>query len=168
MADPSKTEKATPRRRNELRGKGQVAKSQELNSAVIFILALVFLRFYFGSIRHFVSTFTQNLWRKLPKDLDVQSVMEILTQMGSGLLLALGLIAFLYACVGHAGASGYIASLALFVAVSSFALHDCSSSCALSCSAAAAATTSRTRPGGLCQGPRRPGLRARPVSHNQR
>ena len=37
-----------------------------------------------------------------------------MTALEPGLLLALGLIAFLYACVGHAGASGYIASLALF------------------------------------------------------
>jgi len=36
------------------------------------------------------------------------------TGLEPGLLFALGLIAFLYACVGHAGASGYIASLALF------------------------------------------------------
>ncbi|UPM49446.1 sulfite exporter TauE/SafE family protein [Synechococcus sp. A10-1-5-1] len=37
-----------------------------------------------------------------------------MTGLEPGLLFALGLIAFLYACVGHAGASGYIASLALF------------------------------------------------------
>jgi len=48
MADPGKTEKATPKRRQESRKKGQVAKSTELNSAII-ILAVFFGLKTFGS-----------------------------------------------------------------------------------------------------------------------
>jgi flagellar biosynthetic protein FlhB len=41
MADPSKTERATPKRRSEARGKGQVAKSAELNGAVVLTAGLI-------------------------------------------------------------------------------------------------------------------------------
>ncbi len=45
--DPSKTEKATPKKRDEARKKGQVAKSMEVTSAAILIAALVY--FHFGA-----------------------------------------------------------------------------------------------------------------------
>ena len=41
MSDPSKTEKATPKRRSEARKQGQVAKSTDLNGAVILGTGLV-------------------------------------------------------------------------------------------------------------------------------
>src|SRR5689334_7873907 len=40
MAAHDKTEKATPKRRGELRRKGSVARSQELNSAVVLAASL--------------------------------------------------------------------------------------------------------------------------------
>ena len=45
MADPDKTEKATPKRRNESRKQGNVAKSNDLNSAVVLSAGLVGLTF---------------------------------------------------------------------------------------------------------------------------
>jgi flagellar biosynthetic protein FlhB len=45
MADPSKTEKATPKRRTEARKKGQVAKSTDLNGAVVLGVGLVGVMF---------------------------------------------------------------------------------------------------------------------------
>ena len=41
MADPDKTEKATPKRRGEARKKGNVAKSTDLNGAVVLAAGLV-------------------------------------------------------------------------------------------------------------------------------
>src|SRR5256885_10260437 len=41
MADPDKTEKATPKRRHEARQKGNVAKSTDLNGAVVLGAGLV-------------------------------------------------------------------------------------------------------------------------------
>jgi flagellar biosynthesis protein FlhB len=41
MADPSKTEKATPKRRGEARKQGQIAKSVDLNGAVVLGAGLV-------------------------------------------------------------------------------------------------------------------------------
>src|SRR4051812_41186131 len=43
MADPSKTEKATPKRRSESRKKGQVGKSTDASSALSLIAALIAL-----------------------------------------------------------------------------------------------------------------------------
>jgi flagellar biosynthetic protein FlhB len=45
MADPDKTEKATPKRRKEARKKGQVAKSTDLNGAVVLVAGLVAVTF---------------------------------------------------------------------------------------------------------------------------
>ncbi len=42
----SRTEAATPRRRQEAREKGQVARSTDLSSALMLLLGLAFLRFY--------------------------------------------------------------------------------------------------------------------------
>lgn len=78
MADPSKTEKATPRRRSELRRKGQVAKSQELNTAVLFILAIVFLRFYLPFVNSFIQTSTAQLWGRFPRELQPQDLLSIM------------------------------------------------------------------------------------------
>lgn len=48
MADPGRTENATPKRREEARERGQVARSVEVNSAVILLTALLTFR-YAGS-----------------------------------------------------------------------------------------------------------------------
>jgi flagellar biosynthesis protein FlhB len=45
MHDPDKTEKATPKRRNEARRDGNVAKSTDMNSAVVLAAGLVGLTF---------------------------------------------------------------------------------------------------------------------------
>src|ERR1035441_2632726 len=45
MADPSKTEKATPKRIQEARERGQVARSVEVNSALVLLAALSGLRY---------------------------------------------------------------------------------------------------------------------------
>lgn len=45
-----RTESATPRRKQEAHGKGQVAKSMELTSAFMFLVGLVAIRFVFPSI----------------------------------------------------------------------------------------------------------------------
>ena len=45
MADPGKTEKATPRRREEARERGQVVRSVEINSVLVLLTALTAIRF---------------------------------------------------------------------------------------------------------------------------
>lgn len=45
FADPDKTEKATPRRRQKAREEGQITYSKDLATAAVFIGIIVFLRF---------------------------------------------------------------------------------------------------------------------------
>lgn len=86
MADPSKTEKPTPRRLSEARKKGQVAKSVEATTAVTFITALVMLKIYgrgiLGSLKSFVehmivtsSTFDLNIHDALALRIEVLTKM---------------------------------------------------------------------------------------------
>ena len=89
MVDPSKTEKATPRRRSELRDKGQVAKSQEFNTAVLFVLALVLLRVYIPRINLFLQSNTQELWSSFPRELTVSGFMDVMWKMALGMFTAL-------------------------------------------------------------------------------
>jgi len=46
MADPSKTEKATPKKRKEFRKKGSVAKSIEVSTTLVLLLTLLLFRFF--------------------------------------------------------------------------------------------------------------------------
>jgi flagellar biosynthetic protein FlhB len=45
MADPDKTEKATPKRRDKARGDGAVARSNEVNQSVVLLATLIALSF---------------------------------------------------------------------------------------------------------------------------
>jgi flagellar biosynthetic protein FlhB len=49
--DPSRTEKATPKRRNKARGEGSVPKSQELPKPITLLFGLIVLRLYLDTIR---------------------------------------------------------------------------------------------------------------------
>lgn len=87
MADPSKTEKATPRRRDELRRKGQVAKSQELNTAILFMVAVLFLRWYLPFMGNYVAETTQDLWQEVLVDLDLHLFMMLMREISVAFLL---------------------------------------------------------------------------------
>lgn len=86
MADPSKTEKATPKRRSEMRNKGQMARSQEFNTAVLFMLAVVFLRFYLEYVFTFLQAQTQQLWTQLPTEMTAASFYNLMVQVMGGVL----------------------------------------------------------------------------------
>ena len=49
--DPSRTESATPKRRNKARGEGSVPKSQELPKPITLLFGLLTLQVYLGTIR---------------------------------------------------------------------------------------------------------------------
>ena len=64
MAEESfqeKTEQATPKRREESRRKGQVARSQELNSAVVLIVAITSIYLLGGKLFQDLASFTVNV-----------------------------------------------------------------------------------------------------------
>ena len=54
-----RTEKATPRRREEARRKGQVVRSIEVNSAVILLCTFLFLKLFAPWIGKMVAAFQQ-------------------------------------------------------------------------------------------------------------
>jgi flagellar biosynthetic protein FlhB len=88
FADPSKTEEATERRKQEARKKGQVAKSMELNSVVVLFAMFLTLNFAGGWLYSEISTY-------LKSNLAPQSVITELSESNLGHMLLQHLIFFL-------------------------------------------------------------------------
>lgn len=65
MADPSKTEKATPRRKQEARKKGNVAKSPEVNTAITLLVAILILKIGGAPLYRYFSHITKNYFAHL-------------------------------------------------------------------------------------------------------
>jgi flagellar biosynthetic protein FlhB len=65
MANHDKTEKATPKRRNEARKQGNVAKSTDLNSAVVLAAGLVALMFMGPKVIDGVSTAMRTMFAEI-------------------------------------------------------------------------------------------------------
>jgi flagellar biosynthetic protein FlhB len=88
FADPSKTEEATERRKQEARKKGQVAKSMELNSVVVLFAMFLFLNFAGGWLYYEISAYLKN-------NLAPPSLTMELTESNLGHMLLQHLIFFL-------------------------------------------------------------------------
>lgn len=74
-----KTEKATPKKRQDARKKGQVIKSQDVTSAIVMLMVFIFLIFFAGSLRDellafFRQTFIHNI---RIETLTIDSVMHL-------------------------------------------------------------------------------------------
>ncbi len=92
MADQSsaqeRTEEATPRRRQQARKKGTVAKSQDLTSAIVVFALMVALPPLSSNMgQAFMLSFTQSL-RTMPKDLDGTTLGAYIWGVGQGPALA--------------------------------------------------------------------------------
>ncbi|HVZ81917.1 MAG TPA: flagellar biosynthesis protein FlhB [bacterium] len=74
MADPSKTEKATPRRLQEAREKGQVARSVEVNSALVLLGALFAFRFAGPYMIESMGRLSSFCYRNLDVSFDMENV----------------------------------------------------------------------------------------------
>lgn len=72
-----------------MRGKGQVAKSQELNTAILFIVSIVFLRLYYHRIIGYVESLTHRLWTELPVEITPTLFMELFTSLMGGMLIVM-------------------------------------------------------------------------------
>jgi flagellar biosynthesis protein FlhB len=90
MADPSKTEKATPKRRNEARKKGNVAKSTDLNGAVVLAAGLVGLMFMGPNVVNGVASAMRSIFAEISHPGEVTSAagLSALFQLGLHTLLA--------------------------------------------------------------------------------
>jgi flagellar biosynthesis protein FlhB len=78
-----KTEEATPKKKEDSRRKGQVAKSVEINSAFVILTAFLALKMVGPSIKDELSNYMQYVLSNLNMaDLTQQSVMILFMQMG--------------------------------------------------------------------------------------
>jgi flagellar biosynthetic protein FlhB len=70
----SRTEPATPRRRQEARERGQVPRSTDLSSALMLLLGLVFMRFYGPALLEGIKELTVEMffWMGRPRDVGAE------------------------------------------------------------------------------------------------
>ena len=109
-----KTERATPRRREEARGKGQVARSQEVNTALILLLASVVLYVTGPSVSAGLrNIFITCLTDHIHETITAASTVRILNSVGSTAASALAplLVGVLFAAaIASYGQVGFVMS----------------------------------------------------------
>ncbi|MBI2266993.1 MAG: flagellar biosynthesis protein FlhB [Armatimonadetes bacterium] len=109
MADPSKTEQATPKRRSEARGRGQVAKSTEVNSLLILLSVLLTIRFTGTHLLWSMENFLRRFLGGAPIDWTPATALAIFNKLLLEILLILipimvaALLAGLAANLGQVG-----------------------------------------------------------------
>ncbi|MGI6113224.1 MAG: flagellar biosynthesis protein FlhB [Mahellales bacterium] len=74
FADEEKTEPATPKKRKEVREKGQVAKSNEVNSVIILVLGFLALRLFIGNMATEIFGFSRQILTTQEVDNEVFTV----------------------------------------------------------------------------------------------
>lgn len=101
-----KTEKATPKKRQDSRKKGQVLKSQDVTSAIVLLAVFLFLYFFSGFLRNelfsfFSITFTKYmLIEVLTVDTTIQIYKDLLLEMAI-ILLPIMLVAVVAAIAAN-------------------------------------------------------------------
>lgn len=111
-----KTEKATPKKRQDARKKGQVVKSQDISSAIVMLMVFIFLFFFAGSLRDellafFRQTFIHNIRiEKLTIDSVMRLFTETLIQMAF-IIVPIMAIAFVGALAGNFLQFGFLFTL---------------------------------------------------------
>lgn len=101
-----KTEKATPKRRQEARKKGQVLKSPEVNSVLILLASFLILRFFLGSMINQIQDFINNLWNQFS---GVNLTIETVTPLFFSLILLF--FKLIVPLIGTVAVTGIIANL---------------------------------------------------------
>lgn len=101
MAEQERTERATPRRRQEVRRRGQVAKSMELQQALVLLCVIWFIHVYGGYVVRSFEEFSLSTWGGLA--IDVPTATD-LTSYGYDVAF------FLLRLVGPVMAVGFVAS----------------------------------------------------------
>jgi flagellar biosynthesis protein FlhB len=74
VADPSKTEQATPKRKQEARERGQIARSVELNSAIILLTALITIRYAGPYLLNSMAKITVFAYENMSADFGMENV----------------------------------------------------------------------------------------------
>lgn len=115
MAKPEQTEKATPKRRSEARGRGQVAKSTDLTGAIIFLVAVIVLHAVLlravGGVGNTMKNVLVHIYQH--QDLTIFSVWGLFLQAMAGIWL---FVAMLFAAAVVVGILGNILQFGFLVA----------------------------------------------------
>lgn len=98
-----KTEKATPKKRQDTRKKGQAAKSQDVNTAISLLAVFTFLLFFSSNLGHVVidifhRTFNEYMLMDLTEENLRQMVLDLI--MALGILLGPVMLLALVASIG--------------------------------------------------------------------
>ena len=114
-----RTEKATPKKRDEARKKGQVARSMDLNGAVVLLAALFALSAFAPKMLHRISDATRELLLLVsqPEVVGRESVGDVLMQVATAWLLSLAPIAAVCMVAGLLTSVGQVGLKPSFQAV---------------------------------------------------
>ncbi|WP_151735115.1 flagellar biosynthesis protein FlhB [Paenibacillus tengchongensis] len=108
-----KTEKATPKKRQDARKKGQVAKSPELSGAVVLLAALLTFTAFGGFIKErFMALYTDVLQNRMLMEVTPENVIAMFNEYGLQILLLLApllVITFVLAIVANVAQVGFMA-----------------------------------------------------------
>ncbi len=113
MADPDKTEKATPKRRNEARRDGNVAKSTDMNSAVVLAAGLVGLSFMGPKVVVGVSDAMRNIFGQISHPGSATTAAGLHALMQVGLTTILTAVAPIAGMCLFAGVASNVAQVGL-------------------------------------------------------
>lgn len=113
MAKPEQTEKATPKRKSEARGRGQLAKSPDLTGAIIFLIAVVVIH---AVLMRAMAGWGWTMQKTLQhinghEDLTIFSVWPLFVQALGGIWLLLAVLllsAMLFAILGNVAQFGFV------------------------------------------------------------
>ncbi|GGF80199.1 flagellar biosynthetic protein FlhB [Paenibacillus albidus] len=85
-----KTEKATPKKRQEARKKGQVAKSAELSGATVLLSAMLSLMMFGGYMKErFIVLYMDVFQNRMMMEVTSENVMQLFSQYGLQILILL-------------------------------------------------------------------------------
>ncbi len=81
FADDDKTEEPTEKRRKDAREKGQVGKSQELNTAFVLLMGFFILRILWEYIYGNIAEFTVYIYSNLPESTSIETIRELFIEI---------------------------------------------------------------------------------------
>ena len=90
FADGEKTEEPTAKKRADAAKKGQVARSQELNTAFVLLIGFTMVKFLWESIYGNIAEYTIYIYSHLMRSMDTESIIELFL----GIILLLTKTAF--------------------------------------------------------------------------
>lgn len=106
----NKTEKATPKKRQEARKKGQVAKSQDINGAVVMLASVIALSAFGPGMYHRMADATVGILDliKDPSVVDRKGIGELFMTIGGHVLAGIAPIVFVCAAAGVVASVGQV------------------------------------------------------------